>query len=146
MRNRNGFQLGTALEFASSSLASFGMDYLLFLLFSQAAGFGAWNLFFSNVAARFFSAMFNYSLNKYLVFHRGGKALRDLPQYFLLAAGILAANSVLLQLLAALGLPAPLAKLLTEAVLFLASFAIQTLWIFAKKTPAGRRAAAHVQG
>ena len=104
----------TALKFASSSLASFLLDYLLFLLFAWGTRSLAWGLVGSNIAARLVSACFNYSLNKYLVFHGGGRVSQDLPQYVLLAAGILTANSVLLHGLIALGLAAPLAKLITE--------------------------------
>ena len=51
----------------------------------------------------------------------------------LLATGILIANSVLLHALTALGLPAPLAKLITEMTLFAVSFSVQTLVIFREK-------------
>ena len=123
----------TACKFASSSLLSFALDYCLFLLFSTAAGSWAWGLLFSNISARLISACFNYTLNKYMVFHGGGRASQDLPQYMLLATGILIANSVLLHGLTALGLPAPLAKLITEMTLFVISFSVQTLVIFREK-------------
>lgn len=136
---------GTVCKFASSSLLSFVLDYCLFLLFSMAAGSWAWGLLFSNIAARLISACFNYALNKYMVFHGGGRAARDLPQYMLLAAGILIANSVLLHALTALGLPAPAAKLITEMTLFAVSFSVQTLVIFRKKRPGKEEASIHVR-
>ena len=134
----------TALKFASSSLASFLLDYLLFLLFAWGTRSLAWGLVGSNIAARLVSACFNYSLNKYLVFHGGGQVSQDLPQYVLLAAGILTANSVLLHGLTALGLAAPLAKLITEVTLFSVSFSVQTLVIFRGKKPEKKEAARHV--
>lgn len=134
----------TACKFASSSLLSFALDYCLFLLFSTAAGSWAWGLLFSNIAARLISACFNYTLNKYMVFHGGGRASQDLPQYMLLAAGILIANSVLLHALTALSLPAPAAKLITEMILFAVSFSVQTLVIFRKKKPEKEDAPIHV--
>lgn len=134
----------TACKFASSSLISFALDYCLFLLFSAAAGNWAWGLLASNVAARLISACFNYTLNKYMVFHGGGRASRDLPQYMLLAAGILLVNSVLLHALTALSLPAPAAKLITEMILFAVSFSVQTLVIFRKKKPEKEEAPIHV--
>lgn len=124
---------GTICKFASSSLASFLLDYLLFLLFAWGTRSLAWGLVLSNIAARLVSACFNYTLNKYMVFHGGGRASQDLPQYMLLATGILIANSVLLHGLTALGLPAPLAKLITEMTLFVISFSVQTLVIFREK-------------
>lgn len=134
----------TALKFASSSLASFLLDYLLFLLFAWGTRSLAWGLVGSNIAARLVSACFNYSLNKYLVFHGGGRVSQDLPQYVLLAAGILTANSVLLHGLPALGLAAPLAKLITEVTLFSVSFSVQTLVIFRGKKPEKKEADRHV--
>lgn len=134
----------TALKFASSSLASFLLDYLLFLLFAWGTRSLAWGLVGSNIAARLVSACFNYSLNKYLVFHGGGQVSQGLPQYVLLAAGILTANSVLLHGLTALGLAAPLAKLITEMTLFAVSFSVQTLVIFRKKKPIKEERTIHV--
>ena len=134
----------TALKFASSSLASFLLDYLLFLLFAWGTRSLAWGLVGSNIAARLVSACFNDSLNKYLVFHEGGRTSQDLPQYILLAAGILTANSVLLHGLTALGLPAPLAKLITEMTLFAVSFSVQTPVIFREKKPKKEERTIHV--
>ena len=135
---------GTICKFASSSLASFLLDYLLFLLFAWGTRSLAWGLVGSNIAARLVSACFNYSLNKYLVFHGGGRVSQDLPQYVLLAAGVLAANSVLLHGLTALGLAVPLAKLITEMTLFAVSFSVQTLVIFRKKKPIKEERTIHV--
>ena len=59
-------------------------------------------------------------------------------------AGVLLANSTLLQVLTALGLPAPAAKLITEVTLFSVSFSVQTLVIFRGKKPEKKEAARHV--
>ena len=134
----------TALKFASSSLASFLLDYLLFLLFAWGTRSLAWGLVGSNIAARLVSACFNYMLNKYMVFQGGGQASQDLPQYMLLAPGILIANSALLHALTTLGLAAPIAKLITEMTLFIVSFSVQTLVIFRKKKPEKEEAPIHV--
>ena len=135
---------GTVCKFASSSLLSFVLDYCLFLLFSAVTGNWTWGLLVSNIAARLVSACFNYSLNKYLVFHGGGRTSRDLPQYMLLATGILIGNSVLLHVLTALGLAAPAAKLITEMTLFAVSFSVQTLVIFRRKNPEREESSVHV--
>lgn len=135
---------GTICKFASSSLLSFALDYCLFLLFSAVTENWVWGLLLSNIAARLLSACFNYTLNKYMVFHGGGRASRDLPRYMLLAAGILTANSILLHVLTALGLPAPIAKLITEMTLFAVSFSVQTLVIFRRKSPEREESSVHV--
>ena len=72
---------GMLCKFASSSLLSFALDYCLFLLFSAPIGDWAWGLWVSNIAVRMVSACFNYTLNKCMVFHGGGRATQDLPQY-----------------------------------------------------------------
>lgn len=135
---------GTICKYASSSLLSFALDYCLFLLFSAVTENWVWGLLLSNIAARLLSACFNYTLNKYMVFHGGGRASRDLPRYMLLAAGILTANSILLHVLTALGLPAPIAKLITEMTLFAVSFSVQTLVIFRRKSPEREESSVHV--
>lgn len=144
MKSKPLTRCATALKFASSSLASFVLDYVLFLLLSYIAKPLAWGVLFSNVAARLVSALFNYSLNKYMVFHGGGRTSQELPQYIMLASGILCANSILLHALMALGLAAPLAKLLTEMSLFLASFSVQTLVIFRRREHTEKEATIHV--
>lgn len=136
---------GTICKFASSSLLSFALDYGLFLLFSAAAGPWTQGILLGNVTARLISACFNYSLNKYLVFRGGGRASQDLPQYLLLATGILIANSILLQTLTALGLAAPVAKLFTEAALFAVSFSVQTLVIFRRRRAGKEGDTVHVR-
>ena len=135
----------TVCKFVSSSLLSFALDYCLFLWFSAASGNRVWGLLFSNIAARLLSACFNYTLNKYMVFHGGGRASRDLPRYMLLATGILIANSVLLHALTALGLAAPIAKLITEMTLFAVSFSVQTLVIFRRRKTGKKEGIIHAR-
>ena len=144
MRKRLLSRCGTICKFASSSLLSFALDCGLFLWFSATSGSRVWGILLSNIAARLLSACFNYTLNKYMVFHGGGRASRDLPRYMLLATGILIANSVLLHALTALGLAAPIAKLITEMTLFAVSFSVQTLVIFRRKNPEREESSVHV--
>lgn len=123
----------TMLRFASASLASFALDYGLFLiLHGLTRGFGG-GLLFSNVAARLGSGAFNYLLNRRLVFHDQGDPRRSLAGYLLLAAGILLANNAVLALYTdQLGLPAWMAKICTELTLFLVSLTVQAGLIFRK--------------
>ena len=119
------------LRFFLSSAVSFAADYLLFLLLTAVLPAGPGRLLASNILARTASASLNYTLNARSVFHDGRPWQRTLPQYAALAAGILAANSLLLSALAhGLGLPAAAAKLLTELLLFSASYLVQSRWIF----------------
>lgn len=72
--------------------------------------------------------MFNYHLNKKYVFRSGGK--QTAPKYFCLALGILIANTVLMEALTFIGIPAFAAKFLTEIILFMCSLLVQRFMIF----------------
>lgn len=119
------------IKFASSSLISFAIDYAAFLLLISLTTAIPYHLIISNVAARIVSASVNYTLNKHMVFHGKKSASHTLPQYALLAIGILCANSMILSFFdGILGPPAHFAKLLTELILFIISFTVQSLVIF----------------
>ena len=51
-------------------------------------------------------------------------------KHFTLAFGILAANTVLLQILTTIGIPALSAKIMTEIILFIGSMLVQRFLIF----------------
>ena len=85
---------------------------------------------FSNVTARFVSAVLNYQLNRRAVFRSQASPAQSALRYTVLAALILTANTLILKGLAAIGLPAMAAKLLTEALLFTLSWLVQRRWVF----------------
>lgn len=122
------------LTFSASSLAAFGIDTLALMVFSQLTGI----LWVSVLAARAISSIVNFLVNRRWVFssrarHWGLEALR----YWALVAVLLTANYALLATLTAAGLALLPAKLVTEAVLFVASYEVQHRFVFA----APRRAA-----
>ena len=127
------------LKFASASFLSFLTDYFLFLLLTAVFPSTGAFLMLGNIVARFGSAALNYTLNTKAVFHDTRSVSRTLPRYALLASGILLSNNLLLTLfVSALGIPDYIAKILTEAVLFAASFLLQSCVIFGRKKPAYR--------
>ena len=123
------------LRFSGSSLISFFVDYGFYSLFSVlTAGMGAAGLTASNIAARIISASVNYTINRKFVFKSRKGIAKSAGQYFLLAAGILLGNTLMLNLLVeTLGLNRYSAKLLTELVFFLFSWTIQRFFIFQGK-------------
>lgn len=122
---------GQIVKFASASFLSFLTDYLVFLLLSLLLPRGPGFLIASNVLARVSSAMLNYTLNAKVVFQKSHSPRQTLPQYICLAAGILAGNCILLSLFTNVAGIAPgIAKLLTEILLFLTSYTIQSRVIF----------------
>ena len=121
------------LKFSASSVMCFALDYGLFCLFSLLTG----KVIFSNIAARLISGSTNYTVNRRLVFESRAGVGRSLLQYALLAAGILAVNTMSLWLLVtALGMNRYLAKILIEAALFAASYLVQRRWIFRRRETA----------
>lgn len=128
------------LLFSLSSLSSFALDYCLFALLVFLFPRTALYLTAANVMARICSGIFNYQMNCRLVFHEKGRA-QTAGQYFLLAAGILFLNSIILSLYAGvLRIPVYPAKLLTECTLFVISFLVQSRLIFRKQCRISQKA------
>ncbi len=121
------------LKFCASSIASFVVDFVLFNLFTFITGGLAQSVVISNVAARVISSVFNYTVNKRLVFQKKGDVAKTALQYFLLAAAILAVNTVILSLIVKYILPIKwMAKVIVEVICFVASWFIQRFVIFKK--------------
>ncbi|MBQ5952803.1 MAG: bifunctional glycosyltransferase family 2/GtrA family protein [Lachnospiraceae bacterium] len=123
------------LGFSASSFACFLLDLGLFAAFSALLknAFAAY-LAAANIGARVISSAVNYTLNRNLVFKSKAGVAKSAAQYFLLAAGILAGNTLVLNVLVnILGVARIPAKLLTEALFFLISWTVQRRVIFRKK-------------
>lgn len=116
------------LKFSASSLISFLVDYLLFCIFSVFIP----NITVSNVLARICSSIFNFTINKKIVFKSKGNTLKSALKYFLLAAIILAFNTLILNGLTMLHINRFVAKIITEIILFIASYIIQHKFVFRK--------------
>lgn len=114
------------LKFSASSLLSFGVDYLLFCLLLPMFG----SVIPANIFARICSSTLNYTLNRKLVFRSNCSVPTSALRYFALAAGILLCNTLLVKLFCGIGVPALLAKLFTEMLLFLVSWLVQHQFIF----------------
>ena len=121
------------LKFSASSLASFAIDYGMYALLLAVTGAAsiANNLIISNIGARLVSGTANYIMNKRLVFRSRTGFARSAAQYFLLAAFILAGNTIVLSTLAGtLGINRFAAKLITEVIFFAISWTVQKYVIF----------------
>lgn len=121
------------LKFTLSSLSSFALDYILFFVIMLFLPKEAAYVLFANVAARMVSAYYNYAMNCRFVFHAAKRA-GTAAGYFALAGLILAGNSILLEIFVnVLHVSVYPAKLLTECLLFLASWLVQKGVIFRKE-------------
>ena len=113
------------IKFASISIISFIIDYILYTLFTMFI-----NITLSNVIARLISATFNYSMNKRVVFNDNNKLYKSLSMYTLLAIFILILNTIILNIFVNIGINIYVSKLITEMILFIISYLIQKNIIF----------------
>jgi putative flippase GtrA len=129
------------LMFGASSMLAFVIDYVMFALMSlwvlpSVAGLspdtGLMTVFFANVPARIVSSTVNFFINRNVIFTKKGKKslARQMLGYYLLAAGILIVNSFIIRGFEMLGVNVLVAKVITEALLFLVSFFFQRCVIF----------------
>lgn len=128
------------IRYALSSVASWvvdtGLFYLLRLLLGSLLGGAAETV--CNVAARVVSSFFNFNVNNRLVFENRGSYGKAMLRYYCLAVPQLAASTLLLNLFVYLlkvdsAQGATLVKIVVDGCLFVASFFIQKLWVFANK-------------
>lgn len=128
-------------------LADSARVYLPFLKFCASSGFAAildfslllllqWltsSLLLSVIGARLCSSIFNYTMNRRMVFTHGKKAAitKSLLRYFSLVLAIVLLNFGLMLLFhSGIGIPLVAAKLMTEASLFLISYWAQRRFVY----------------
>lgn len=122
------------LLFAGSSLLAFAVDTLVLLVLNALTG----ALVPSIIAARVVSASVNFGVNRRVVFPAGStgsptggrRMLRQAVRYAVLAVALLASNIVWIDALTGFGLPLVVAKIATEAVLFITSYGVQRTFVF----------------
>ena len=123
-------------KFLGASLASTLCDLLLFALFKflLRSMVLEWNLFIATAGARIISSIFNYSVNKTLVFTNKGKIRSTLAKYYAvcIVQGMLSYFGVL-GLVTIFSLPSVLSKVIVDFILFLITFQIQREWVFKNK-------------
>ncbi len=116
---------GKILKFLTSSLASFVVDYGIFVLLSAAFKLEYW---FSYVLARAVSSFVNYMINRHIVFANGRNS--SVIKYYLLAVVIMTLGSAGVNILTVAGIPGLLSKLMVDLPLFFVSYTVQRKYIF----------------
>ena len=116
------------LKFSASSYLSFLVDYFTFLLLFYKLDVPS--LVLSNIIARAVSSTFNFYVNNKYVFKNKDKILKKYIKYVTLVVFILALNTVVLKILSGLGIKVFVAKIITEALMFIVSYNIQKRIIF----------------
>lgn len=129
-------------RFIAASLSSFALDIALFWLLKEKVfdGLPGGRLALSVALARVASSVFNYLVNLHFVFD-GARTRRSFMKYAVLACCIMGASYLLLAAAVHFSPFArgheTLAKAAIDLVLFVASFAIQRLCIFAQRPRLG---------
>ena len=136
---------GVIFKFIGSSLASFLLDMLLFtalnMLLSRATSMeNETVLAIATVGARVVSSIFNYTMNRRVVFQSESSVKSSLWKYYTLAVcqmalsyGLVYLGSVVVLRLSSGSLLETLVKLVVDVCLFLLSFQVQQRWVFANQ-------------
>lgn len=114
-------------KFAASSFTAFLLDYVIFtiIMFFTAGPVLA------NVTARIVSCIFNFTVNKKVVFKDDKSMAKSLVKYSILAFAILIGNTVILQFcVGVLGINPYVSKILSEASCFIFSWLGQKKLVF----------------
>ena len=120
--------LARLVRYTLVSIASFLIDYLLFVLLSYVAGVP---YLAANVAARVVSAVANFTGHKVFSFHSPGRTLPKAARYVLAVGFALSMASVLLYVAVEyLAIGSLIAKPLVDALVFLINFAVLNRFVF----------------
>ncbi|MCR4689146.1 MAG: bifunctional glycosyltransferase family 2/GtrA family protein [Saccharofermentans sp.] len=124
--------LGTFLKYSIASLLSAAIDLGLFHLFANLLSGAALGeqVYIATIGARIISSLFNYTVNKNVVFG-GGKGKGTIVKYYILCVIQMCLSAALVWLLSTvIGIPKVVIKAIVDTVLFLISFRVQKKWIF----------------
>jgi glycosyltransferase involved in cell wall biosynthesis len=124
------------LRFGFISMLTAGLDNLLFYTFFHASGIIAASLF----GARLIALGFNYAAVRRAVFLSRAQHQIVLPRYLTLAAAnVCLSYSLITFLSGTLGFAVMVSKISVESFLFIANFAIQRDFVFARPSRASKR-------
>ena len=121
------------IKFCTSSLLSFGIDFLIYSISLIMSG----SILFSNAFARIISLHFNFFINKKFVFEEDKNTKTSSKEYFSylgLAAFIFVMNTLILRgIVETFNINAIIAKILTEVILFTLSYLVQKKLVFSRE-------------
>ncbi|MBF1011339.1 MAG: GtrA family protein, partial [Lachnoanaerobaculum sp.] len=121
------------IKFCTSSLLSFGIDFLIYSISLIMSG----SILFSNAFARIISLHFNFFINKKFVFEEDKNTKTSSKEYFsylFLAAFIFVMNTLILRgIVETFHINAIIAKILTEVILFTLSYLVQKKLVFSRE-------------
>lgn len=131
----------TFFKYTLASLSSFLIDYGIYSLLLLLLGFLplAQKIWICAATARILSSLYNYAVNKAVVFQNKLNARKTLERYYLLCIIQLCCSAQLVWLLCSYtGLSAAVAKLIVDTLLFVASYYIQKNWVFQSRVQSAK--------
>ena len=143
---RDSFRVyGLILKYAANSLASSGVDLLMFYLLGQFlfTGGDRMAVLLSTASARVVSSLVNFLINRRLVFASRSGLFKTFVRYVCLAVPVMLASWLTvygLSRLAGAGMNQAgrtLLKIPVDTVLFLISFRVQRNWVFTENRKSG---------
>ena len=122
------------IRFAGVSLLSFALDQGLAWLFAAALAAADVErhgiIWLSGFAARFLSAVFNFSMNRAVVFHAQGGVMAAAWKYALLCVAVIVLSNAGVSGLALAHVPRGAAKFVCDLLLYFVGFRIQAKFVF----------------
>ena len=127
--------LGSFFKFMASSLICVAIDQGIFnllnlVVFATGTVKSGKIILISTVVARVISACVNFMLNRKLVFKDKGHAGKAFTRYVILSVAIMLASAGGTWLLGKTGMSSTVAKLITDTLLYFASYRFQERWVF----------------
>lgn len=130
---------GMIIKFFMNSIASTAIDLVLFFAISLLLGkmslMQGTSVFLATVIARICSSLFNYKVNRKVVFGQGNAL--SLVKYYILCVCQMMVSATIVTLisnwLVASSLVSTVIKAVTDTCLFFISFRIQKNWVFKKQ-------------
>lgn len=126
----------TFLKYAIASLSSFLMDYGIYSLLILLLGFLPLGpkIWIAAACARILSSLYNYTVNKNVVFKQHKNAKSTLEKYYALCAVQLCCSAQLVWLICGHTSFSEISvKLFVDTILFVASYYVQKNWVFREK-------------
>lgn len=117
----------TFFKYIFSSISSSVVEYLIFLLLVYKTD----NIFISTYIARFVSSVFNFTINKKVVFRSKQNTVISVIKYYMLVVASATLSAFLVNyLVTLLGNGVEWIKIVVDSTIFILNYIIQRRWIF----------------
>ena len=132
--------LGSFFKFVASSLSCWVLDqgifnFLNLAVFANGEKKSGTIILLCTVIARVVSATVNFLINRKYVFDDRGKIGKSFVRYAVLCVAIMLLSAGGTWLLSRTGMSSTIAKMITDTILYFASYRFQERWVFKEEIP-----------